>query len=88
VKTLLIIFAVFVAVFGLGFFLVPAQVISIYGGDIQDEFAWRYFGASLLGIAVVNFIRRRRWQCRESRRGYTRSTFRDAASVCLVQRCG
>lgn len=68
-KTLLIIFAVFVAVFGLGFFLVPAQVISIYGGDIQDEFAWRYFGASLLGIAVVNFFARNAPRDSEALRG-------------------
>jgi len=61
-KTLLIISAVVLAVFGLSFFLVPAQVLSIYDPAYEDnltlEFAYRYFGAAALGLAVVQFFAR------------------------------
>ena len=59
-KTLLTISAVFSAIFGLGMFLVPAQFIAAYGGDIlaQGEIPWRFFGSSALGVAVVHFLAR------------------------------
>jgi len=61
-KTLLIISAVVLAVFGLSFFLVPAQVLSIYDPAYEEnltvEFAYRYFGAALFGLAVVQFFAR------------------------------
>ena len=60
-KTLLTISAVVLAVFGLGFFLVPAQVLSAYGvaeTSIPTEFAYRFLGGAAISIAVVNFFAR------------------------------
>jgi hypothetical protein len=59
-NTLLVINAVVSAVFGLGFVLVPGQVVSLYG--IEESAALMYtgqlFGAALIGFAVLSWFAR------------------------------
>ena len=54
-KTFLIIAAIISLVFGVGMVILPYQVVSIYGTllDVSGQFMARYFGAALLGLAVI-----------------------------------
>ncbi len=87
-KTLLIISAVVFAVFGLGFFLVPAQVLSIYNPVYEEnlsvEFAYRYFGAAALGIAVLQFFARNAPQDSQALRGILYGSFIGYAAAVVV----
>lgn len=87
-KTLLIISAVLGAVFGLGFFLVPGQVLSIYDpGYVESltvEFAYRYFGTALLGIALLQFFARNAPQDSEALRGILYGSFTFYAAGVVV----
>jgi len=86
-KTLLIISAVIGAVFALGFFLVPEQVLSVYNPAYEEnltvEFAYRYFGAALFSLAVVQFFARNAPQASEALRAvlYGSFTFNAAGLV-------
>jgi hypothetical protein len=42
-------------IFGLGFFFIPGQVLSLYGDkpDVLAQFLARYFGSALLGVGVL-----------------------------------
>ena len=59
-KTLLVINAVVSAVYGLGFVLVPGQVVSLYG--VEESAALMYtgqlFGAALIAFAVLTWSAR------------------------------
>ena len=87
-KTLLIIAAFVAAVFGLGLFLAPAQVLSIYNPvyeqNLDQEFAYRYFGAALLGFAVLQFFARNAPQTSEALRGILYGSFTINAAVVAV----
>ena len=54
-KTFLVITAIISLVFGVGMVFIPFQVVSIYGTslDISGQFMARYFGAALLGLAII-----------------------------------
>jgi len=54
-KTLLTIYAVIGLLFGLGFLLVPEQLISSYAVSLGEPGKWvgRYFGATLIGISIL-----------------------------------
>ena len=87
-KTLLIISAVLGAVFGLGFFLVPGQVLSMYIPGYEEnlsvEFGYRYFGAAVLGIAVLQFFARNAPHDSEALRGILYGGFIGGAAVVVV----
>lgn len=55
---LLIIAAVITLVFGLGFVLLPEQLLSLYGITLTAAgiFIARLFGAALIGYAVLNWL--------------------------------
>ena len=57
---LMIITAVVALIFGLGFILVPAQSLSLYGVtlNLSGLFVARYFGSALLGVAVLAWLAR------------------------------
>ena len=59
-STLMFVGAVVTLVFGLGFILMPAQVLSLYGVtlDPSGQFVGRYLGSSFLGIAVLAWLAR------------------------------
>lgn len=60
-STFMIIAAIVALVFGVGFLLVPAQVMSIYGTtlDLPGMFIGRYFGSALLGIGLMTWMARK-----------------------------
>lgn len=57
---LMIVTAVVALIFGLGFILVPAQSLSLYGVtlNLSGLFVARYFGSALLGVAVLAWLAR------------------------------
>jgi hypothetical protein len=57
-STVFIVAAVAGLIFGLGFLLMPAQVMSLYGVELNDAGQWvgRYLGATFLGIALLNWL--------------------------------
>ena len=59
-KTFLLIAAIISLVFGVGMVLLPYQVVSIYGTqlDVSGQFMARYFGSALLGLAVIFYLMR------------------------------
>jgi len=64
-KTLFTIYALVGIIFGLGFLLVPDQVISSFGEILGDSGRWvtRYLGATYIGISVVV------WSARNASKG-------------------
>jgi hypothetical protein len=58
--TLLAIAAVIGFIFGLGFILVPAQTLAMYGTTLDESGQWvaRYLGSAFIGIAVVSWFAR------------------------------
>lgn len=64
-STFMPIAAVIALVFGLGFILAPAGVMSLYGVTLDAAGQWvgRYFGSALIGIGIVN------WQARNATQG-------------------
>ena len=60
VNTLVVVAAVLALLFGLAFFLIPAQFITIYGLKLEPlgQFMARYFGSALLGVAALNWFAR------------------------------
>ena len=59
-KTFLLIAAVLAALYGLGFFLIPAQTLGLYGItlDYAGLFVARYLGSAFLGVAVLTWMAR------------------------------
>ncbi len=59
-STFVLIAAILIVVFGLGFLIMPNTVLSVYGSklDTTGEFVARYFGSALLGLAVTWFTAR------------------------------
>lgn len=59
-KTFLLIAAIICFVFGVGMVVLPYQVVSIYGTqlDVSGQFMARYFGSALLGLTVLFFLMR------------------------------
>jgi hypothetical protein len=58
--TFMAIAAVIAFVFGLGFILVPAQTLALYGTTLDESGQWvaRYLGSAFIGIAVVGWFAR------------------------------
>ena len=58
--TFMAIAAVIAFVFGLGFILVPAQTVALYGTTLDESSQWvaRYLGSAFIGIAVVAWFAR------------------------------
>ena len=56
-KTLFVVDAVVLLLFGLGFLFLPAQLISFYGATLQPPGVsmGRFFGASMLALAWIVF---------------------------------
>ena len=52
--------AVLAFLFGLAFFLIPMQTVSLYGITLDPaaQFVPRYLGATFLGVAVLNWLAR------------------------------
>jgi hypothetical protein len=46
--------------YGLGFLLIPHQMIALYGGEIGDigEFTTRLYGSLLVGVAIICWFAR------------------------------
>jgi hypothetical protein len=46
--------------FGLAYLLFPETLLSLYGGAMDSSSQWtaRYFGATILGFGIVNWIGR------------------------------
>jgi len=59
-NTFLAIGAVLAVIYGLGFLLVPAQTIGLYGItlDVNGLFVARYLGSAFLGVAVLTWMAR------------------------------
>jgi hypothetical protein len=59
-STFMAIAAVLAVVFGLGFILVPEQLMSIYGITLETAGQWigRYLGSAFIGIAVLTWFAR------------------------------
>lgn len=59
-KNLMVLNAIVSAVFGIGFLLVPAQVMQLYGFtvDAQLIYVGHLFGASLVGFAFLSWLAR------------------------------
>ncbi len=59
-STIMSVAAVITFVFGLGFILVPAQVMAIYGQTLDANGQWiaRYLGSAFIGIAILNWMAR------------------------------
>lgn len=59
-KTFLLIAAIICFVFGVGMVVLPYQVVSIYGTqlDVSGQFMARYFGSAALGLAVIFYLMR------------------------------
>jgi len=60
INTFLAITAVLAVLYGLGFFLIPAQTLGLYGItlDINGLFVARYLGSAFLGVAVLTWMAR------------------------------
>jgi len=60
-STFMIIAAIIALVFGVGFLLVPAQVMAMYGTtlDVPGMFIGRYFGSALLGVGLLTWLARK-----------------------------
>ena len=58
--TFMAIAAVLALLFGLGFILVPAQLMSTYGVTLETAGQWigRYLGSAFIGIAVLTWLAR------------------------------
>ena len=52
--------AIAALVFGLGFLLAPAALLSAYGITLDPSFQWvaRYLGSAFLGIAAITWLGR------------------------------
>ena len=59
-STLMLVNALVAAVFGVGFIVVPGQVMSAYGPEVtpQLEYVTRLFGAALLAFAILTWTAR------------------------------
>jgi len=59
-KTFLLIAAIISLVFGVGMVLLPYQIVSLYGTqlDVSGQFMARYFGSALLGLAIIFYLMR------------------------------
>lgn len=59
-STYMTIAAIIAFIFGVGFILVPAQVMSIYGVTLQadNQFVARYLGAAYIGVAFLAWLSR------------------------------
>jgi hypothetical protein len=59
-NTFLAIAAVLAALYGLGFFLIPAQTVGFYGITLDENglFVARYLGSAFLGVAVLTWLAR------------------------------
>ena len=59
-NTFMAIAAVIALVFGLGFVLFPAQVMSLYGVTLEAGGQWvgRYLGSAFIGISVLTWLAR------------------------------
>ena len=70
-STYVLIAAIIIAVFGLGFLISPNTVLSIYGSklDTTGEFVARYFGSALIGLAVTWFMARGAKTIEDTHRG-------------------
>jgi FtsH-binding integral membrane protein len=57
-NTLFILNAIVALVFGLGFLLVPATLVSLYDVTLSDEgiFVARLYGTVILGLAVLTWL--------------------------------
>lgn len=60
INTFLAIAAFLAVLYGLGFFLVPAQTIGLYGITLDQNglFVARYLGSVFLGVAVLTWLAR------------------------------
>jgi hypothetical protein len=60
INTFFAIAAVLAAIYGLGFFLIPAQTVGLYGItlDVNGQFVGRYLGSAFLGVAVLTWMAR------------------------------
>ena len=59
-NTFLAIAAVLAVLYGLGFFLIPAQTAGLYGITLDENalFVARYLGSAFLGVAVLTWLAR------------------------------
>ena len=59
-STLMVINALITAVFGVGFVVVPGQLMSLYGPEVTPQLVYvgRLFGAALLTLAVLTWTAR------------------------------
>ena len=59
-NTFLAIAAVLAALYGLGFFLIPAQTVGLYAITLDENglFVARYLGSAFLGVAVLTWLAR------------------------------
>jgi len=59
-STFMAIGAVIALVFGLGFLLFPAQVMSSYGVTLEEAGQWiaRYLGSAFFGISLLTWLAR------------------------------
>ena len=59
-STFMVIYAVVSAVFGLGFVLMPGQLLPIYGvePDAALKLIGQFFGAALLSLALLSWLAR------------------------------
>jgi len=59
-STFMVIYAVVSAVFGLGFVLMPGQLLPIYGvePDAALRLIGQFFGAALLSLALLSWLAR------------------------------
>ena len=59
-STFMAIGAVIALVFGLGFLLFPAQVMSSYGVTLEEAGQWvaRYLGSAFFGISLLTWLTR------------------------------
>ena len=59
-NTFLAIAAVLAVLYGLGFLLIPAQTLGLYGITLDENglFVARYLGSAFLGVAVITWMAR------------------------------
>jgi hypothetical protein len=59
-NTFMMIAAIIALIFGVGFIVVPAASLQLYGTstNLTGEFLGRYFGAALIGLAFVIWLTR------------------------------
>lgn len=60
-STFMLIAAIIALLFGVGFLLIPAQMISMYGITLSvgGLFMCRYFGAALIGMGLLTWLSRK-----------------------------